>query len=163
MAGPTLRTDVVDVYVFRRIEHRVEFLQMRRVGEPLGGTWQPIMGHVHEGETATAAALRELKEEAGLACERGSDPACLGVWALDQVHPYFIARLDTIMLSPRFACEVASAWDPTMNHEHDAGRWVDTSDVPWAFMWPGQLGAIDEILRAIVPEDSLSREHLRVV
>ena len=47
--------------------------------------------------------------------------------------------------------------------EHDDARWVDTADVPWAFMWPGQMGAIDEILRCIVPADSNSREHQRVV
>ncbi len=160
--GPRVRTDVVDVYVFRRREGRVEFLQLRRVGEPLGGTWQPIMGHVHEGETATDAAVRELQEEAGMrAREVGVD--VVGLWALDQVHPYFIARLDVVMMSPRFACEVSALWEPALNDEHDAARWVDVDDVPWAFMWPGQMGAIDEILRCIVPEDSLSRSHLRIV
>ncbi|GMV25988.1 MAG: hypothetical protein AMXMBFR58_20190 [Phycisphaerae bacterium] len=162
MPGPAIRTDVVDVYIFRRDEHRVEFLQLRRVGDPLGGTWQPIMGHIHDGETAVQTALRELGEEVGL--DAGQSAAwVVGVWALDQVHPYFIARSNQIMLSPRFACEVRPGWEPVLNDEHDAARWIDTADVPWAFMWPGQMGAIDEILRCIVPAESLSREHLKVL
>lgn len=166
--GPRVRTDVIDVYIFRRVEHRVEFLQLRRVGEPLSCTWQPVMGHVHGRETAVETAIRELHEEVGIDLRAGpavatDTPGALGLWALDQVHPFFIARLNVIVMSPRFACEVAAPWEPTLNAEHDAARWVDTQDVPWAFMWPGQMGAIDEILRCIVPEESLSREHLRVV
>lgn len=166
--GPNIRTDVVDVYIFRRTEGLIEFLQLRRVGEPLHATWQPIMGHIHDGETASTTALRELSEEVGAVL--GGDPpregmpdaSVKGLWALEQVHPYFLAHSNEIMMSPRFACEVGPAWVPVLNAEHDAHRWIETGDVPWAFMWPGQMHAIDEILRCIVPEESIAREHLRV-
>ncbi len=168
-AGPRIRTDVADVYIFRRMSGSVEFLQLKRTGAPLGGTWQPVMGHIRPGESASRAVIRELREEVGLCLELAgvgagaSAGVVRGVWALDQVHPFYIARLDVIMMSPRFACEVSPGWDPVLNEEHDAARWVDVADVPWAFMWPGQHGAIDEILRCIVPEESLSREHLRIL
>jgi 8-oxo-dGTP pyrophosphatase MutT (NUDIX family) len=170
--GPKVRTDVVDVYIFRRIEGYTEFLQMRRVGDPLHGTWQPIMGHIHAGETATDTAIRELAEEAGINIgdaitlqspkEGEIDASIKGLWALEQVHPFYLAKSNEIMMSPRFACEVGPGWSPRLNEEHDAVRWIETGDVPWAFMWPGQMHAIDEILRCIVPEESITREHLRV-
>lgn len=154
--GPKLRADVVDVYVFRRAGPKVEFLQLLRASDPLARTWHPIMGHIEAGESAVAAALREMREEVGL--DPGS-PACLGVWALEQVRPFYIAAIDTIVMSPRFACEVSPAWMPALNDEHAEWRWVDQ---PGAFMWPGQRGCIEEILGFIIAPESLARERLSV-
>lgn len=105
-------------------------------------TWQPVMGHVEAGETAAACALRELEEEVGL---RGDDPALLGLWALEQVHPYYIAELDSVILSPRFAAEVGPGWRPRLNPEHSADRWVSAADAEAMFLWPGQVAAVREI------------------
>src|SRR5262245_9536795 len=121
---PRVRSDIVEVSVFREGSAGFEVLQLLRApeaGSALSETWQPVMGHIEEGETAVDAMWRELREEAGLP---RNDPALLGVWSLDQVHPYFIARKDCIMLSPRFAARVAPGWEPAMNHEHTAARWV---------------------------------------
>ena len=79
------------------------------------------MGHTEPWESAVKCALRELEEEAGLA--RESDHL-IGFWALEQVHPYFMASLDAIVMSPRFAAEVTSDWEPKINHEHTKARWV---------------------------------------
>lgn len=189
--GPRVRTDVVDVYVFRRvadgtlsvsdgrIHHGVaasvagrpvadapgsigrgsggvQFLQLLRASDPLGQTWQPIMGHVESGETAVATAVRELREEVGLDV---ASPECVGLWALEQVHPFYIAAIDSIVMSPRFACEVPEGWTPRLNAEHTAWRWVGEAR---AFMWPGQKRCVEEILGEIVRGDSVARERLRV-
>jgi dATP pyrophosphohydrolase len=147
--GPELRTDIVDVYIFRRVSGggdgnpaAVEFLQLLRSGDPMRGTWQPVMGHVERGETAVVCAIRELEEEVQL---RGGDEHFIGLWALEQVHPYYIAAIDTIVHSPRFAAEVARGWQPTLNHEHEAHRWVPAWRAAWMFMWPGQAAACKEI------------------
>lgn len=188
--GPKIRADVVDVYVFTRVgpddprersrprDSRgtprayegdeawpriagpaVYFLQLLRAGPPLDGTWHPVMGHVHAGETAVDCALREMDEELGL---RRSDAACRGLWALEQVHPFYIAAIDTVVMSPRFCAEVAPTWQPTLNAEHSAHRWVRADDVDAMFMWPGQKRCCREILREIIADASLSRETLRV-
>lgn len=161
--GPRVRTDIVDVYIFRRGETNpdtakqpIEFLQLLRASDPLGNTWQPIMGHIEPGETAVQTALRELREEVGLDAK---SPHCIGLWALEQVHPFYIAAIDSIVMSPRFACEVASPWEPTLNAEHLEWRW--TRDLK-AFMWPGQWRCVEEILSDIVTAHSLSREQLRI-
>ncbi len=206
-AGPRVRTDIVDVYVFCRVPastgrlhvppqlefeaargskgdvgkrassggmgaesfgaeiDRLFFLQLLRTREPLAKTWHPIMGHIDtdangQTETAAACATRELNEEVGLDPFAG---ACLGFWALEQVHPFFIASIDCIVMSPRFAAEVAPSWSPALNTEHSSHRWVDGRSALRAFMWPGQHRAIEEIRTTLAPHESLCRESLRVL
>lgn len=180
-SGPRIRADVVDVYVFRlptqrptaesRLPSTIEVLQLLRAKDPLGSTWQPVMGHVEVGETAKDTAWRELREEVGLD-PRSAGETLLGMWALEQVWPFYIAAIDCIVLSPRFVAQVATTWEPALNHEHTAHRWITVStdadhvDVRSAldrhFMWPGQRHTIMEILREIVSPTSLSRDRLRV-
>jgi ADP-ribose pyrophosphatase YjhB (NUDIX family) len=160
---PTLRSDIVDVYIVRGVEPgagtaRPEILQMRRADSPLLGTWQPLMGHVEAGETALNAAWRELQEEVGLS---RSDASLLEFLALEQVHPFFLAELDAIVLSPRFCAIVANEWAPRLSEEHSAFRWVVPTQIEAMFMWPGQRAACAEIISILTPGNT-SREHLRL-
>ncbi len=157
--GPAIRADVVDVYLFRAARAAPEFLQLLRAKAPLDSTWQPVMGHCEPGETAVAAAAREMREEVGLS---PGDAGFLGAYAMEQVHPFFLASINAVVLSPRFAVEVDRAWTPRLNHEHSAHRWVTAGDADRAFMWPGQRATIREILSEIVNPGSLSRERLRL-
>lgn len=154
--GPRLRTDVVDVYVFRA--HKgggIEHLQLRRARAPLARTWQPIMGHVEPGEQAVQTAVRELHEEVALTI--AASPPVLGFWQLEQVHPYFLAEIDAVVCSPRFAVEVDDSWSPALNAEHTDWRWTaDHAD----FLWPGQRHALREIADHLVPRDSPARGAL---
>lgn len=148
---PRIRTDIVDVYVFRRwpadaagrVDVYLEFLQLFREGGRLSRTWQPVMGTIEAGETAHATAVRELWEEVGL---KRSSGEILGMWALEQVSPFFLAQQDEIVLSPRFAVEVGPAWVPRLNEEHSAFRWIAGHQASRFFMWPGQLAAVKEVL-----------------
>ncbi len=163
--GARVRADVVDLYVFRRSsEGVVELLQLLRTRSPLKSTWQPVMGHVEVGERCVETAVREADEELGLDV-RGE--ACLGLWALEQVYPYFLPDLDCIVMSPRFVAEVRAEWSPTLNDEHEDCRWIaaplhEGRSAASYFMWPGQKRAIEELLEEIVPRHAPAREHLRV-
>ena len=150
----------------------VELLQLQRSRDPLRGTWQPVMGHIEPGETAVQAALRETHEETGLvvdlaalkhAREASGSPdgapsgaplaagACLGMWALEQVHPFYIAAIDCIVLSPRFVVLVDASWTPQLNAEHTASRWVSVRSASTHFTWPGQLASIAELRTILNP------------
>ena len=93
--------------------------------------------------------------------------ACLGLWALEQVHPYFVAPIDSIVLSPRFVARVAPNWEPTLNGEHRDRRWltIDVSDPIPALaqlMWPGQKLAVREMLMEIVGPGALASDRLAI-
>ncbi len=155
--GPNLRTDVFDVYIFRGVESGAEVLQLRRVESPLLHTWQPVMGHIEGNESTPAAMWREVEEEVGLVRSQ-----VVAAYALEGVHPFYLASRDAILLSVRFAIEVAPDWAPRLNHEHDAARWVPLADIRLSFMWPGQIAALDELRDYILNPGSLAREHLRL-
>ncbi|MEM1167471.1 MAG: NUDIX domain-containing protein [Planctomycetota bacterium] len=159
--GPGLRTDVIDAYVFRRAvsanAESPEFLLLRRAGRPLAGTWQPVMGHIESGETAVQTAARELREE--IALDVTDAGACVGFWQLEQVYPFFLAEIDAVVCSPRFAVEVTPAWSPTLNDEHEDWKWIrERTD----FLWPGQRLALDEIVECLLPREAPTRTALAV-
>lgn len=172
MPGPALRTDIVEVYVFRRTpgpgsapapgsaaRGNVEFLQLRRAaGAVLAGSWQPVMGHVEAGESAAACALRELREETGYAPGAG----LIGLWQLDEPNVYFLASADAVMLGPCFAAEAEPGREPVLNHEHDAARWVRRDHADRAFLWPGQRRAVGQVIRDVLEPDSPVAAVLRV-
>lgn len=148
-----IRADMVTVFVFRRTEG-IEFLQLLRAKEPFSGTWHPVAGGIGAGERAAAAALREVREEAGLAA---GDPAMLGFWQLDGAHPFYMHRHDAVMLAPAFAVEVDAAWEPVLNYENSAARWVGARDVDAQFMWAGQKSSCREVLELLRPGTSSER------
>ncbi len=160
-SGPPIRTDAVDVYVFREFgggpstpPNRAEFLQIRRVKEPAPGTWQTVMGGIDEGEKAIDAALRELQEEIG------AGPNDLtGLWFLGQVYPFYQPLWDCIVLMPRFAARVRPDFEPTLNDEHDAHRWNpielpadrDTLDaLAMKYVWSSQRSCVREVVGDIL-------------
>jgi dATP pyrophosphohydrolase len=175
MPGPKIRTDIVEVYVFRRRptdatsrsgEHgprsgpaaTLEFLQLRRRQEPLANTWQPVMGHVESGESSVQAALRELKEETGY----GPSAGLLGFWQLELVNTFYIASQDAIVLCPGFAAEVAADAEPTIDAAHDAARWINRGHAGRMFLWPGQRAAVEHVVQDIASNVSPMESALRI-
>jgi len=159
-SGPRIRTDIVDLYVLRPTGASFQVLQLLRAEAPLAGTWQPVMGHVEKGETAVAAAAREAGEELGL--NLADEQSCIDLFALEQVHPFFIAELDAVVLSPRIVAVVGEGWEPSLNHEHEAIRWQPIESAPAAFMWPGQRAALGEILSLLDRAHEATRHALRI-
>jgi dATP pyrophosphohydrolase len=165
-AGSRIRADIVEVHVVRRAGEggRWEVLQLQRARRPLEGTWQPVMGHMEPGETAVWAAVRELREEVGLDVREAGGPS-VGVWALEQVHPFYVAAIDSVVLSPRLVVQVAGTWAPRLNAEHRAFRWVCAEEAlrtgGQGCVWPGQRAAVREIMD-LLREENPSRDLQRV-
>lgn len=144
---PNLRSDLIHAFLFRRRNDILELLQFRRTEEPLRGSWQPIMGHLHAGETAVTAAAREVMEETGLDVH---GPQCLGWYALESVHPFFLPNSDSIVLSPSFAVEVAPNFIPRLCEEHDDWRVIAEHEIDQCLMWPGQRSSAREIRSLVI-------------
>ena len=121
---------VVDVYPYRvGAEGDAEFLVLRRAeGTRYAGQWRMVGGKVEPGETAHAAARRELAEETGQRPVR--------FWAIPSVNAFYEWQADRLTLAPAFAAELAGG--PTLDREHDAFQWLPAADAAALLAWPEQ-------------------------
>jgi 8-oxo-dGTP pyrophosphatase MutT (NUDIX family) len=158
--GARVRADVVECHVVRRIGGGLEVLSLRRTREPLRGTWQPVFGHCEQDEGSVACVVRELREEIGLEVSGGG--GCEGLFALEQVRPFYVWRLDAVVLGPRFVVVVNDGFEPTLNGEHDAARWMSMGEASRDAHWPGQRDALAEIAWLLSDAGMSARETLRV-
>ena len=147
---------MVNCYVIRPGETAGshELLQLRRApGETLAGAWAVVRGTVEAGETAWQAALRELREETGLAPEE--------FYQLDTLDSFYLAANDTFYHCPGFCAVVGRGARVVLNAEHDAARWVDRSRIDRDFLWPGERLQLAELCREIL-DDGPAKPYLRV-
>lgn len=151
-----VRYDMVCCFVVRPTEAGVlgEALQLRRSpGETLAGAWSTVRGGIETGETAWAAALRELHEEAGLIPKE--------FYQLDTVDLFYLWRDDTLWHCPGFCAVVDRDAIITMNGEHDQYRWVERSRIQQDFLWPGERAQLAELAREIL-DDGPAKPYLRI-
>lgn len=134
-----IRADGIAVYVYRRMP-LLEFLQVRRsaVAGEYEGSWQTVYGGILPGETATQAALRELKEETSLTPAR--------MWQVEYLETFYFRPKDYVAMMPVFAVEVARDAVITLNEEHDAIRWIQEALLDNFFMWRTQREALHVLL-----------------
>jgi dATP pyrophosphohydrolase len=143
-AVPTLISDIVDVFIYRKRVSGAQYLLMRRhAGSRLAGTWHGVHGHIEAGETAADAAIRETREETGLVPR---------VWhQLESVNTFFMAARDEIHLCAGFAACVGEEAEPVLNHEHDDYVWLDLDSACERVHWPGEGRALRQIHELILP------------
>jgi dATP pyrophosphohydrolase len=129
--------DIVDVYVFRRVHARLQFLLLlRRADAPLGNTWQSVHERIASGETALAAAERAVGAATGL------EPAA--VYSADFVNQVYDHTRDAIVLAPVFA--VAAARTPVaLGEDFSDHAWCEREEATARLMWSGQRWAIRHI------------------
>jgi 8-oxo-dGTP pyrophosphatase MutT (NUDIX family) len=113
------------VAVYARRGERVLVIEHRRLK-----TWLPIGGELEAGETPLEAAVRELREETGLA---GAFRPLVD--ALDGVPPGLIgyeehqAGSKGLHMNFVFVCEVAAAAEVVPNDEFQNFRWVNRAEL----------------------------------
>lgn len=131
--------------MFRRVgrTRRVEFLCVRRAaGRWLPGAWQPVTGKRRRGETATAAAKREVREETGLEPRRW--------WALESPAVFYQADRDELIAVPLFAAEVAAGDEVRLSREHVAWAFLTARAAGRRFVWDAQRRALEDVRRQVL-------------
>jgi 8-oxo-dGTP pyrophosphatase MutT (NUDIX family) len=147
---PTFSSTHVEVYVFRRRRGRAEFLALRRSpGRSLGGVWQPVTGKRKRGERGLAAAVRETREETGLAAKRW--------WSLETVTLYYESDSDSVHLLPLFVAEVDARSSVKLSREHDAARWMTARGFGACVLWEAQRRGLEAVRREILERPRLAR------
>ena len=150
---PRIISDSVDVYLFRRINGRVQFLLLlRRPEVALGGTWHAVHGKVDEGETAYTAAKRQMRETTGVAPRR--------FYSADLVSQFYDHFSDTVSLTPVFAAQVEGPGPVILARDFSDFAWCDLEEAVARLFSTGQRWAVRHIYDAIAmggPEAELYR------
>ena len=135
---------LVAVFVLKPAAGDFEILQLlRRPGGYLENTWQFPGGKVDAGETAPQAAVRELREETGLAPNR--------LQFLTHVSTFYVPMLDAVLHAANFCCFIDAGVSITLNEEHTDFRWIGRSRFRRDVMWPTDRAALAEIWREHLP------------
>jgi len=127
----------VDVYVLRDAAADPVILVLRRAsGGRSPGTWEAVHGAIESGETAVQAALRELREETGLAPER--------LYNASRVEAFYRHAQDEIALIPVFVALVARDAAVRVSAEHDAFEWLAPDAALARVTWPRMRRALED-------------------
>ena len=149
-----IASSIVEVFVFSFDDDRPLYLLLHRspAEKIYPGIWQSVTGSIETGETASEAALRELREETGLI------PSAF--WVVPHVSVFYDHSHDSMNLTSVFAAQVTPAARPKLSSEHYEYEWCDYRSAAAKLVWPGQrrgLQILDEYLIGGSPAAELSR------
>ncbi len=142
--APVRWVEVAVAVVFRQVAGRVELLVARRHAEAIrGGLWEFPGGKIEPGETAAAAALREVEEEVGLGAETVvADPRPLAV--ASHTDPAVVreksVRLHASLVEVRADAEARALGSGEV-------RWIGVGELG-DFEWPPANAALNDAIRA---------------
>ena len=140
-----IKVRVVDCYVYRRTDDGILFLLMKRnLNKIYEHLWQGVAGKIEEGETSSAAAIRELKEETGL--------SPVNMFVADHVSKFYEVHGDRINLVPVFGIEVDSEII-NLSEEHISYKWVDINEALNTLVWNGQKKGIQTVHDMVINND----------
>jgi dATP pyrophosphohydrolase len=135
---PTVAVNMVDAFVFRRINARAQYLLLlRRPDLPLGNTWQGVHGKVMEHESAIEAARRAMVDQTGLVAVQS--------YSVDYVNQFYDHLTDTLVFAPVFAFEVAGRPTLRLGDEYCDSAWCDKDEATARLLWAGPRWAIRRI------------------
>ena len=135
---PRIVADIVDAYIFRKINARVQFLLLlRRADAALGNTWQSIHEKIEPGETALEAAERAVMANTGLTVTEA--------YSADYINQVYDHLRDTIILAPVFAFAVPPRAPIRLNSDFGDSAWCEREEATARLLWSGQRWAIRHI------------------
>lgn len=154
---PEILSDIVDVYVFRRLNARVQFLLLqRRPDVAMPQTWQGFHAQIQAGETTLEAAQRAVREMAGLNVS--------AVFSADYVNQFYDDYRDVLVLAPVIAVNVSPQAPVSLGEEFRDCAWLDRDEATIRLPFSGQRWAvrhIDELMSIGEREADLYRLQMQ--
>ena len=146
----------VDVYVIRPLRTGWRVLAVQRgLDTRCPGAWETVHGRIESGESPEEAAVREVREETGLAVARLYNVT---------VQPFYLHKARTVQLAVVFAAFVDEPAMVRLGDEHQRHEWLDTAAARERFAWPREKVALDEIAHLLRGGDAGAAEDvLRVL
>lgn len=141
---PRVVADLVEAFVFRRLNGRTQFLLLRREDEAsLGGTWQSFDGPIQPDETAVEAARRIVAERAGLTVS--------AAFSADYINQYYDHSRDVLVLAPVFAFPAPPGQRVTLASGYSDYAWCERDEATARLPFAGQRWAVRHIDDVIAP------------
>ena len=136
---------VIDAYVYRYAKTKLKFLTLKRSKTKIyEHLWQGVAGKIEDGETASEAAIRELKEETGFTPHK--------MFVADHVSSFYESHFDRINLVPVFGIEVCNE-NVILSEEHCAYEWLEFEKAYSRLTWNGQKKGLKVIYEMLNSDD----------
>ena len=152
----TVEIGTVDVLVIRPLETGWRVLALQRgMGTRCPSAWEMVHGHIEPGEEPEDAAVREVREEAGLQVAKLYNV---------RVQPFYLHRMHVLQLAIVFAAFVDEPAEVTTGAEHVRYEWLSVDDALARFAFPsertslreavellalGHAGPVDDVMRIL--------------
>jgi dihydroneopterin triphosphate diphosphatase len=153
---PRVVSDIVDIYVFRRLNARVQFLLLqRRPDVALPHTWQAFHSQVRVGDTTIETVIQAVKDLCGLNVSQ--------IFSADYVNQFYDEGRDALVLAPVFAVNVSPQAPIDLAPDFRDAAWFDRDEATARLAFSGQRWAvrhIDEIMGMGEAEASIYRIEL---
>jgi dihydroneopterin triphosphate diphosphatase len=150
---PGIVSDIVDVYVFRRLNARVQFLLLqRRHDVAMAMTWQGFHAQIEPNENTLDAAKRAVREMVGLNVS--------AFYSADYVNQFYDDYRDVLVLAPVVAVQVSPQAPVRLGDDFRDCAWFERDDATVRLPFSGQRWAvrhIDEIMSIGERESELYR------
>lgn len=131
-----VRVGVVDVFVLRRRAGEWDTLVLERApAVRCAGAWETVHGRIEPDECPEHAAIREVREETGLAVERLYNVT---------VQPFYLHQQRAVMLAVVFAAVVPDA-PLNLGAEHTRAEWLPIAEAARRFAWPRERANVADI------------------
>ncbi|MHC4476188.1 MAG: NUDIX hydrolase [Planctomycetota bacterium] len=114
-----------------------KYLVLKRKSAYLPNTWQMVTGRIEKGEKAWEAALREIREETGLAPDR--------LYSANEVEVFYEIDDDCMCLAPVFVAFLDSDQEPKLSAEHSKFRWITAAEADQYLLFDQQRRIIRRI------------------
>jgi type II secretory ATPase GspE/PulE/Tfp pilus assembly ATPase PilB-like protein/8-oxo-dGTP pyrophosphatase MutT (NUDIX family) len=142
----SIEVGTVDVFVIRpRADGWLVLALQRALDTRCPAAWEPVHGHIEPGEEPQDAAVREVREETGLAIER--------LYVI-RVQPFYLRKTRAVQLAVVFAAFVAEPADVRTANEHQAHAWLTVDDALARFAFPAERASLREIVELLRTGDA---------